>query len=68
MASRKKTPSKKKPTHKMLVEHQTQLSFPIDTKHAKAIQQCLKNGELKITVSRVDLERGGRFKGAYLYD
>ncbi len=59
---------KRRPTHKMEVKRQTELSFPVDQKQIRAIQNCLKKGELKITVSTVDLEKGGKFKGAYIYD
>ena len=43
------------------------LRMPLDAKKVAAIQKCLKKGELKITVSRVDLA-SGRIGDAWLYD
>jgi hypothetical protein len=43
------------------------LRMPLDDKKVAAIQKCLKKGELRITVSRVNLA-SGRIGDAWLYD
>jgi hypothetical protein len=43
------------------------LRMPLDDKKVAAIQRCLKKGELRITVSRVNLA-SGRIGDAWLYD
>ncbi len=43
------------------------LRMPLDAKKVAAIQRCLKKGELKITVGRVDLA-SGRIGDGWLYD
>ncbi|OMQ56372.1 hypothetical protein AQ708_26395 [Burkholderia pseudomallei] len=43
------------------------LDMPVDAKKIKAIQKCLENGKLTITMSKVDLA-GGRMGEGYLYD
>jgi anti-sigma28 factor (negative regulator of flagellin synthesis) len=63
MAKRKKAPS-------IAVEGgipKLTLNMPLDAKKVKAIQRCIAKGELKITVSKVDL-KAGKFGEAWLYD
>jgi hypothetical protein len=43
------------------------LNMPLDAKKIKAIQRCIEKGELKITVSKVDLA-AGKVGEAWLYD
>lgn len=43
------------------------LRMPLDAKKVAAIQKCLAKGELKITVSQVNLA-SGRIGDAWLYD
>jgi hypothetical protein len=43
------------------------LHMPLDAKKVEAIQKCLKKGELKITVGRVNLATG-RIGDGWLYD
>ena len=43
------------------------LSMPLDAKKIKAIQKCMATGELKISISKVDLG-AGRIGQAWLYD
>ena len=43
------------------------LRMPLDDKKVAAIQKCLKKGERRITVSRVNLA-SGRIGDAWLYD
>ena len=43
------------------------LTMPITAAKAAAIKRCLENGELKITVSKVDL-KSGKIADAYIYD
>jgi hypothetical protein len=43
------------------------LRMPLDARKVAAIQKCLKKGELRITVSRVNLATG-RIGDAWLYD
>lgn len=43
------------------------LNMPVDARRAKAIQKCLENGNLRITVNKVDLA-AGRLGDGWLYD
>jgi len=43
------------------------LNMPLDAKKIKAIRGCLERGELKITISKVDLG-AGKLGEAWLYD
>lgn len=43
------------------------LNLPIDAKKAAAIQRCVANGNLKITLSKVDLATG-RLGAGWIYD
>lgn len=43
------------------------LNMPLDARKIKAIQRCIEKGELKITVSKVDLA-SGRLGEGWLYD
>lgn len=63
MAKRKKVPS-------IAVQGEIPkltLNMPLDAKKIKAIQRCIAKGELKITVSKVDL-KAGKIGEAWLYD
>ena len=43
------------------------LNMPLDAKRVSAIQRCLEKGELRITVSKVDLA-AGRIGDGWIYD
>jgi hypothetical protein len=43
------------------------LKMPLDDKKIKAIQKCIENGTLEVTVSRVDLA-AGKVGDSWLYD
>jgi hypothetical protein len=44
------------------------LSFPLGKEKIAAIQRCLAKGQLTITISQVELLKGGRAKNGYAYD
>jgi hypothetical protein len=44
-----------------------EMTFPLDAKKVEAIQRCLAKGQLRITVSKIDLLRG-RAGDPYIYD
>jgi len=44
------------------------LSFPVGKEKIAAIQRCLSKGQLTITISKVELLKGGRAKNGYIYD
>jgi hypothetical protein len=43
------------------------LNMPVDARRAKAIQKCIENGNLRITINKVDLS-AGRLGDGWLYD
>jgi hypothetical protein len=48
-------------------EFKVELDLPVDDEKMRQIQECLKNGKLKITVSTRSIA-GSRSAGPYLYD
>lgn len=44
-----------------------EVDFPLDEAKAREIQECLSNGRLKITMSKVDLA-SGRLGDGWKYD
>jgi hypothetical protein len=50
------------------VSRTTQLHFDIDDAKAEAIRGCLAKGRLSISITDIDLSRGGRFENGYQYD
>jgi hypothetical protein len=64
-----KRKARKAPTLKLqrqIVPKMT-LNMPLDEKRAKAIRKCIERGQLRITISKVDLATG-RIGDGWLYD
>lgn len=67
-ATKKAATDKRTPTVKLEgAIPKMMLDMPVDARKIKAIQKCLDNGTLHITVSKVDLSNG-RLGSSYLYD
>ena len=68
VTKKKKVTTKRKPkiSLKGAIGEMT-LDMPLDAKKIQAIQRCIKKGNLKITVKKVDLARG-RLGDAWIYD
>jgi hypothetical protein len=72
MASQDKKPKKsrsrkKEPSIEFSAIPKLTLNMPLDEKKIVAIQRCIANGELKLTISKVDL-KAGKIAEAWLYD
>jgi hypothetical protein len=50
------------------VSRTTRLHFDVDDERIEAIRACLDKGRLSISITDVDLTRGGRFENGYQYD
>jgi hypothetical protein len=68
MATKKRAARKKAPSIAVTgTIPQLTLNMPLDARKIKAIQRCIEKGNLRITVSKVDLA-AGRIGDAWLYD
>jgi anti-sigma28 factor (negative regulator of flagellin synthesis) len=67
-ASSKKSSATKTQTVK-LAGNKFKLDLALDASKVAAIKRCIDNGQLSITISRVDLDAGLlRLSGPYAYD
>jgi len=63
----KKTPGKKPSISGEASIPKLTLNMPLDEKKVKALMRCIENGNLRLTVSKVNLA-SGKFAESWLYD